>query len=300
MLQCRRARRTSFFPRPTRMPTAAWIVDHEYKRKDRAMLNVVSTLKGFEIQAKDGSLGTVSDFLFDDSTWEVRWMVVDTGRWLTGRKVLIHPSAVVSAKYEARKLTVALSKAQVKDSPDILQDRPVSQQMQSDLYNYYGWNPLWNRGLPGSGIYSGAMNGGGIGANAANLSAPIYFGASAVREAERDEVILDDGDPHLRSITEVTGYHVHATDGNIGHVESFLVESDRWGIRYLVVDTSNWWVGQHVLISPHAVKDVDWSAHSIGLNIARDKVRSSPPWNPAKIMTEAFDKQLHRHYDWPG
>ena len=263
------------------------------------MLNVVSSLKGFDIQAKDGSLGTVSDFLFDDSSWKVRWIVVDTGRWLTGRKVLIHPSAVLSADYVARKLSVALSMAQVKDSPDIRQDRPVSRQMQNNLYSYYGWDPLWGGGVFGAGTYGGAMYGGvGRGAIASALSAPAYFGAGAVREAEHGEMNSEDGDPHLRSISEVTGYHVHATDGNIGHVEDFLVESDNRGVRYLIVDTSNWWVGQHVLIAPHAVKEVDWSVRRIDLSVARDKVRSSPSWNPANTITGEFDRQLQSHYDW--
>ena len=263
------------------------------------MLNVVSSLKGFDIQAKDGSLGTVSDFLFDDSSWKVRWIVVDTGRWLTGRKVLIHPSAVLSADYVARKLSVALSMAQVKDSPDIRQDRPVSRQMQNNLYSYYGWDPLWGGGVFGAGTYGGAMYGGvGRGAIASALSAPAYFGAGAVREAEHGEMNSEDGDPHLRSISEVTGYHVHATDGNIGHVEDFLVESDNRGVRYLIVDTSNWWVGQHVLIAPHAVKEVDWSVRRIDLNVARDKVRSSPSWNPANTITGEFERQLQSHYDW--
>ena len=259
------------------------------------MLNVVSSLKGFEIQAKDGSLGTVADFLFDDSTWKVRWLVVDTGKWLTGRKVLIHPSAVGYADYASQELTVALTKAQVKDSPDVARDRPVSQQMQNDLYGYYGWDPLWGGGMYGGGPYGGAM--GGI---ASPLSARAYFGPGAVLEAEHGEVNRDDGDPHLRSIAEVTGYHVHATDGGIGHVENFLVDSASWGIRYLVVDTSNWWVGQHVLMSPYAIKQVDWPNHDVRLDITRDKVKSSPPWNPADIVDGTFERRLHSHYDWPG
>ena len=265
------------------------------------MLNAVSSLKGFDIRAKDGSLGTVSDFLFDDSTWKVRWMVVDTGRWLTGRKVLIYPSAVVSAEYGSREINVSLTKAQVEASPDILQDRPVSRQMQNDLYGYYGWDPMWGGGMFGNGMYGGSMYGGvGMGAIASPLSAPVYFGASAVREAERGDVDHDDGDPHLRSIAEVTGYHVHATDGNIGHVEDFLVESESWGVRYLIVDTSNWWVGQHVLISPYAVKEVDWLDHHIRLDVSRDKVKSSPSWNPADTINGQFERRLHSHYDWPG
>lgn len=264
------------------------------------MLNVITSLDRFAIQAKDGSLGTVSDFLFDDSTWMMRWMVVDTGRWLSGRKVLIHPSAVVSADYGARELTVALSMAQVEASPEILQDRPVSLQMQNDLYNYYGWDPSWGRGMFGSGMYGGGMYGAGSGAVAAPLSAPIYFGASAVREAEHGDFRLDDGDPHLRSIAEVTGYHVRATDGHIGHIGDFLVETESWDVRYLVVETSNWWVGQQVLISPFAVKGVDWSDRQITLDLTRDKVKSSPAWDYTNTIEGTFEKRLHSHYGWSG
>jgi uncharacterized protein YrrD len=258
------------------------------------MLQVASALHGFAIEAKDGELGTVSDFLFDDSTWKVRWLVVDTGKWLTGRKVLIHPSAVGSADYGSRELTVALTKAQVKGSPDILQDRPVSQQMQNDLYNYYGWDPLWLGGMSG-GLYGGAMGG-----MAEPLPAKVYFGPGAVRDAGHDDIDVDDGDPHLRSVTEVTNYHVHASDGSIGHVEDFLVESTSWSVRYLVINTSDWWVGKHVLMSPYAVKEVDVLGQYIRLDIARAKIRSGPSWNPADVISGEFERRMHSHYDWPG
>ncbi len=264
------------------------------------MLNAVSSLRGFEIQAKDGSLGTVSDFLFDDSTWKVRWMVIDTGRWLTGRKVLIHPSAVISAEYGARELNVALTKAQVEASPDIQQDRPVSQQMQNNIYDYYGWDPLWGGSMFGAGLYGGSMYGGGMGATAAPLSAPVYFGTAAVRDAERGGTRIDEGDSHLRSIAEITGYHVHATDGDIGHIQDVLIDNESWGVRYLIVDTSNWWFGQHVLLSPYAVKAVDWSDRHVRLDIAKERVKSSPPWNPAETIDNEYERRLHNHYDWPG
>lgn len=277
-------------------------VEQERKPKERTMLNAVSSLKGFEIHATDGSLGTVSDFLFDDRTWKVRWMVVDTGRWLSGRKVLVHPSAVVSARYGEREVNVALTKAQVENSPDILQDRPVSQQMQNDLYGYYGWDPLWGGSMFGDGLYGGSMAGyrGGVGAIASPLSATAYFGAAAIREAERGGTSHNDGDPHLRSIAEVTGYHVHATDGDIGHIQDLLIDNASWGIRYFIIDTSNWWFGQHVLISPYAVKSVDWSDHHVRLDIAKERVKSSPPWNPAQTIDNDYERGLHNHYDWPG
>lgn len=116
------------------------------------MLRVVSGLKGYGIEASDGSLGTVADFLFDDRTWRIRWLVVDTGTWLSGRKVLVHPSAIGQADDDHKQLPVTLTKAQVHDSPNILQDRPVSMQMEADLFGYYGWDPMWGAGLGGAGM----------------------------------------------------------------------------------------------------------------------------------------------------
>ncbi len=104
-----------------------------------------------------------SDFLFDQTTWSVRWLVVDTGKWLTGRKVLVHPSAIDHVDHERRQIDVALTGKQVEDSPDIGQDRPVSQQTQNDLYSYYGWDPLWNRGMYGAGLYGGGLYSGWAG-----------------------------------------------------------------------------------------------------------------------------------------
>ena len=115
------------------------------------MLLVGSALKGYAIAASDGRIGTVSDFLFDDRTWKVRWLVVDTGNWLPGRMVLIHPSAIGQADYERRELAVTLTMEKVKGSPDLMQDQPVSQQMEYHLYDYYGWDQYW-----GGASYFGA------------------------------------------------------------------------------------------------------------------------------------------------
>lgn len=244
------------------------------------MLQIVSKLKGYSIEAKDGTIGAASDFLFDDSSLKVRWLVVDPGSWLTGRKILIHPSAIGYAEHWRRELTVGLTKAQVQNSPDIAEDLPVSLQMQNDLYGYYDWESPAGGSLYGAGIYDGG----------AWPSAPRSY---------RGETAIHGGDPHLRSIAEVTGYHVHATDGGIGYIENFIIDSESWVVRYLAIDTSNWWFGQHVLISAHAVKEVDWPARYIRLDIARDQIKASPPWNPADQIDKEFENRLYSHYDWP-
>lgn len=252
------------------------------------MLLITSALKGYAIEASDGRLGTVSDFLFDDKTWKVRWLVVDTGTWLSGRKVLIHPSAIGKVDDEQQELPVTLTKAQVERSPGIAQDQPVSRQMEANMYDYYQWDSGWG------GSYFGA------GAIAAPLAAPPYFGETAVLEAERAESGWDSGDPHLRSVAEVAGYHVHATDGQIGHLETFRIDDAGWDIRYLIIDTRNWWPGKHVLMSPYAVREISWSERRIRLDVTRSQVKASPPWDPMDIIDQAYEKRLHSYYFWPG
>jgi hypothetical protein len=267
------------------------------------MLQVSSAMKGYTIEANDGSIGTIDDFLFDQSTWTVRWLVVDTGTWLTTRMVLVHPSAVGQVDHERREITVALTKKQVEDSPDIGKDRPVSQQMQNDLYGYYGWDPVWGAGMFGAGLYGGGMYDGGLygdGLTGGSVAPGGAIPAQSQAASRHGEVAVEEGDPNLRSMAEVSRYHLHAADGSIGHVEDVLLDAPSWGIRYLVINTSNWWLGQHVLISPYAVTDIDWSDRSIRLDITQAKVRASPTWDPADLNDEAFERRLHEHYGWPG
>ena len=251
------------------------------------MLIVAASLQGFDIQGTDGSIGTVSDFLFDDKTWALRWLVVDTGTWLIERKVLIHPSAIKAPTYEGgRRLAVSLTKAQIEDSPDIHNDAPVSREIELNLYDYYGWSPLW-----GGGGYLGSNS------IASPLSSPPLFGhptAAAGTEAPVER------DSHLRSVTDAAGYHVHATDGMIGHVENFLIDDAQWMIRYLIIDTRHLWPGRHVLISPVAVLETSWSHNEFRLNLSKETIRTSPEWDPADLINAEFADRLHNHYSWPS
>jgi hypothetical protein len=254
------------------------------------MLEAISALKGFAIEATDGRMGTVVDFLFDDASWKVRWLVVDCGSWLKGRKVLIHPSAVSYVALEDEKFDVELTKAQVEGSPELLEHQPVSRQMESRLYDYYGWDPLWDE-APNLVPISGAM--------ASPLSAPPWLGAQGRDEPPHD-VAAAGGDDHLQSVVEVIGYHIHAIDGAIGHVENLLFDNEDWSLHYFIVDTSNWWFGKHVLISPHAVKAIEWSDRQVQLDVSRQQVEASPPWDPLVAFDEIYAKRLHEHYGWPG
>jgi hypothetical protein len=259
------------------------------------MLRVTSTLKGTPIEAKDGKLGSVADHLLDDRTWKIRWLVVDTGTWLAGRKVLIHPSAIRSIDEAATGLACDLTRAQIEASPGITDDEPVSLQMENHLYDYYGWNPMW-----GASMFGG-------GAIAMPLSSPPYFGgigqgeaATAMIDDMAEREASRDADPNLRSVAELTRYDIEASDGAIGHIQDFLVDDAAWEIRYLIVDTRNWWPGKHVLVSPFAVREISYPKREVRLDVTRDKVKDSPPWDPVDDLDLSYERRLHAHYGWPG
>ncbi len=248
------------------------------------MLKNASEIHGYGIAATDGHIGTVSDLLFDDKTWLVRWLVVDLGAWLPGRKVILPSSVLGHLDLNGETFPVRLTMQQVKDSPDVDTDQPVSRQMETNIYDYYGWSPYWC-----TGFY---MGGYGF-AGGAPLAVPYrkYGGADGVHENEQD------GDKHLRSAEELSGYHIHALDGAIGHVDDLLVEDADWSVHYLIVDTSNWWVGKKVLISPRSVKTIDWAERMIGIDVDRQRVKDSPAYDAQTPIDRSYEKQYHEYYD---
>jgi hypothetical protein len=248
------------------------------------MLRNASVINGYAIAASDGRLGTVSDFLFDDASWLVRWLVVDTGNWLPGRKVLLPPSVLGHPDQMGYEFPVRLTMQQVKDSPDIDSDRPVSRQMETNIYDYYGWSPYW-----GTGFYMG-----GYGYMPGTMAMSPSLGSR--RHEEDIARTQNDGDPHLRSIEAVTSYHIHASDGEIGHVEDFLVEDADWSIHYLVVDTKNWWPGKKVLISPRSAREIDWKDKLVNLNVDRQTVKDSPAYDASTMVDRAYEKHFHNYY----
>jgi hypothetical protein len=228
------------------------------------MLSNLSLLNDFTIAASDGHIGSVSDFLFDDGSWRIRWLVVDTGSWLPGRKVLLPPHVLGRPDTEARLFPVSLTMQAVRESPPIDTDRPVSRQMEINTYDYYGWAPYWTNGL--------IM--GGIGGGLIPLNGPgPHWNSDALDK--RGGV----GNPHLRSTKSVTGYHIHARDGEIGHIHDFLIDQNDWSIQELVIDTHNWWPGETVTLSPLHAFEVDWATKSVNVGLDRQQIKDGPRYD---------------------
>jgi hypothetical protein len=243
------------------------------------MLRSVKSLVGYKIQAEDGDVGKVNEFLYDDETWTIRYLVVDTGSWLSGRKVLLSPLDTISTPDWALKtFPVDLSKEQVKNSPEINVVKPVSRQQQQELHTYYGWPVYWPSVTP-SGL-------------------PLVTPAATQKEKEKSSAASED-DPHLRSTNEVTGYTIQATNGEVGHVEDFIVDDVPWIIRYMVVDTKNWLPGRKVLVSPAWIKNMSWSARKVGVDLSRESIRNSPEYDSSTPVNQEYEMRLCDFYGRP-
>jgi hypothetical protein len=263
------------------------------------MLRNVQQLDGYAIRATDGVIGHVKDFYFDDEAWVVRYLVVDTGNWLSSREVLISPIALSTPVSSERVLPAALTKDQVRNSPDIDTRKPVSRQYEMEFFGYYGYYPhYWGgSGLWGSSPYPDTLLP-KIAGNKSDLQ-PNTVPADLARVAREVDQHRND-DPHLRSVDAVTKYHIEASDGGMGHVKGLLVDENTWAVRYLVVDTSNWWGGHQVLIAPQWIEHISWHEASIRITLTRDAVKKAPAYDPSASLGRGHEIDLYRHYDRAG
>ncbi|MBD3388805.1 MAG: hypothetical protein GF416_07030 [Candidatus Altiarchaeales archaeon] len=110
------------------------------------MLRSIESLKGETLEAVDGPIGTVKECYFEDDTWNIRYLVADTRKWLPGRKVLIIPDALKVAEIDSERMPVKMTKEQIENSPGIEADKPVSRQDEERISEYYKWPPYWSNG----------------------------------------------------------------------------------------------------------------------------------------------------------
>jgi sporulation protein YlmC with PRC-barrel domain len=242
------------------------------------MLRRVTHLLGWKVTTAEGDVGSLDDLSFDDESWTVRYVVVDVGSWLQRRSVLLSPLSIERFDPAAERLVTRLTKSAIERSPDIDTARPVSRQHESDLLLYYGYAMPY--------YWEGPYRWGGT-------AAPM---AEAMRAAPPDQRNPIDDNPHLRSVRAVRGYGIRATDGDLGHVEDFLVDEESWAIRYLIVDPRNWWPGAHVLMAVDWITDVDWRDSVVAVKVTREAVRNAPEFRPAEPLDRDYESRLHGHY----
>ncbi|MCX5770757.1 MAG: PRC-barrel domain-containing protein [Candidatus Hydrogenedentes bacterium] len=237
------------------------------------------SLIDYNIRAADGDIGTVDDFCFDDQSWVVRYLVVDTGGFLSSRKVLLSTAALGEPEWVDQTFPVKHSREEVEESPDISTERAVSRQQEADLHAYYRWLPYW---------------GGGLGAPAAQ---PYPLPLTELLEAgEPGEPPKDN---HLCRFREVATYGVRAVDGEIGRVEDFIVDDTQWTLKMFVVDTGHWLRGKQVLLATEWIDQVSHDEKRVVVNLKRAAIEDSPEYDPAAPVNEEFELRLYDYYGRP-
>lgn len=237
------------------------------------MLHLMKDLENLKIVNEREELGYLNDFLVDDTSWTTRYIVVDTGNWITGQKVLISPHSLKKQNFVDKLIYTGLTKQKIEDSPPISKDESVSRQHEINLFEYCGWPAYWNLGAQTQAILESKDNG--------------------IRKK-------NNGDQHLRSIREIRNYNVEAIDGEIGIVDDFIIDDKNWILKYLVVDTRKWlhWLpgGRNVLISPEWTKEIKWHESKINIDLDKYTIEQSPKFNSVEKIDSAFENRLYNCY----
>lgn len=247
------------------------------------MLHSLKAIDGFPIMTSEGLIGKVKDIYFDDHHWTIRYLEVDTGGWLTGRRVLVSPVSILGIDWDREEVMVRLSRKQVEDSPSIDSAKPVSRQQEAALSDYYNYPYYW----AGAGF-------GGYTASSMLVDPVLLKPVQPSEPGVNAEAGSSDGDPHLRSKDEVVGYYIKASDDEIGHVDDFLFDDRDWSISHMVVDTRNWWPGKHVLISPKRIAYVSWEEKRVAANLTRAEIEQSAEYDESHSPAAEYD-EVYRH-----
>jgi hypothetical protein len=218
---------------------------------------------GYWVRATDGIVGQVDGIFFDDQHWTVRYLVVRTGKWWSKARELISPCSVRGIDSENHGLWLNLTREQIKNSPDVDSDQPVSRQKELEFQRYYRWPYFWT----GAGIW-------GVAPTAEGLVGDPYAWADVSQDAVLGPRV-DGQDPHLRSVKEVLRYRIEATDAYFGRVNDVLVDLEDWSLPYLVIDTGTWIPGKTVLVSPRWVEAIETSDRRLRLSLSRAEIQSS-------------------------
>ena len=221
------------------------------------MLRSTKALEGARIHAIDGDIGHVEEFYFDDRNWRINHVVTNIGNWLHGKLVLMSPEAITSINGDREPIiNVALTQEQVRRSLDAQTHRPVAFQQPHDYYLYLGL--------------------------------PHYLNFAGLTDPHSD--------PHLRSTKTVGRYHIMAVDGEIGHLEGFVVDDETWTIRYATADTRNWWHGRKILLATEWIYWISWAESNVYVGFRRERLGHSPEYHPERPLTRNFEVELYDYY----
>ena len=231
------------------------------------MLHSARALSRYEAYATDGKLGRATDAYIDETTYEIRYLVVETSRWLPGKKLLVSNRWLGIPDKDAQRFPINMTRSAAEERTASTDDLPVSWKMEELLKVRFG-------GLDSRG---GSPSSAVVGSVTRQAATQAKFETGAVQAADN---------PNLRSLREIMGYQIEAVDGPLGVAHDFLIDDEGWVVRWMVVDTKSWKPGREVLVPPEWVETVSWSEKRIHVRVSRQKVKTSQRVDRASHVSE--------------
>lgn len=240
------------------------------------MLIHTKDLKEFLIVSRDKIKGSIIDMYFDDLFWNIQYVVVTTGGLLEEKSIIISHAALGEPDKDNKALPVFVDLDTEDDEQKSIPPKPISETKFKNATRILKW-PLDKLNL--QSLSSNEMK---------NLVTNMVMD-----EKQKNKQI----NPHLRSWEEVLGYNIQAKNGEIGHVDDFIVDSDNWKIRYLIIDTRNWLPGgKDVLISPAWIERIKWSNNLVYIDLKKEAIKNSPEYNSNEPLDDQFELRLFKYY----
>lgn len=244
------------------------------------MLRSLLNLEGYGLEAKDGRIGTLRNFLFEDNNWNIRYLVVDTGSIFPGPKVLVSPRKIKEIDWPKRSIELDMDIDEIKESPSLDSKKPVSKEMAEEFRKNTAWPVFW---IPVSSRESFVEE--------AASNEPVHLEDQSIPNEESNI-------PHLRSLAEVAGYQIQAKDDTLGNIKDFIVEDGlNWEIKELVIYTRNWIPGKSVLVPASKVEKVLWREKKVYLDMTSEKIEGSKEYSSDEPVNS---KHVKVYYDYLG
>jgi len=227
-------------------------------------------LTGYAVRASDGEVGKVSELYFDDASWEVRYVVVDTARWLPGRKVLLPAAAVIAVRPDRGVVDVALTRDQVRRGPSRDSDMPIALQRRAERRARHNWAI----DLAGEAL----------------AAVPEAFATPAFDPINAGGRPFD---PHLRTTRVVIGLRLRAGADAVGVVDDLIVDEEEWTVRYAVIRLHG---GTRVLLLPQALREIRIEESLALADLPARAVLECPILDPATMLTYRYEEEVGEHY----
>ena len=244
------------------------------------ILHTSRALEKYLLLAVDGTIGYVTDFYFDRTTWEIHYLLASTVGCSHARFVLISSVAVGSIQHDEKTVYIELTRKQIENSPPFGKNQSVSKQYENEYYSYYGWPPYWEQSEGAVSVSSKQRQ-------------------VCISDTDKNIIIHPLHRTRVQSTGSLCGCTAVSTDGVAGRVDDFILDTRYWLIRYLQIKIANGAPRKQVLISPGWIEQVNLQQRLVKLDIPGRIIRRAPAFDRTQYITREYEARLTGHYGNP-